>query len=383
MNTGTNSTNQPPSGHVDLDAVTAIQLTVRDPEAVPECRIATPLLQGPIKGIRPLEVASGLSDKQVWEITSSYDGGLSPFGLIRTVERGKSWDSEGREKGIYALAESPRKDVTKTSTYKNPTTPLGVVVLEDLKDLDGYRDVFAGGFSDERVMALADPSSDLWRRSRSELGSAGWRVGMILGFQRVELSAKAWRELVGDEKKAARLAKKMEAHGVLTRTGKARATRYALDWSTQLRMVEEDAENLMSRAKKLQNQHAREQERIQRPASFEEIEVRRRARNAAQYAKPYFDAALEAETPEEKAALEKMGHRLAGATEADWRRWFEMDVEREPGLVPDSPAVLVEEAAVVRPAQESSGAQRFSAFSEQEQQETLAAMRRRVMGLPV
>ncbi|MES9519760.1 hypothetical protein [Streptomyces capoamus] len=79
-----------------------------------------------------------------------------------------------------------------------------------------------------------------------------------------------------------------------------------------------------SRAKKLQNQHAREQERIQRPLRFEEIEVRRRAKGAATYAAYLQDALDEAESPEHRKDLERLLHHFAGATEADWRRWFDV-----------------------------------------------------------
>jgi hypothetical protein len=324
-------------------------LLLSNPESVQECRITRSLFKGPVRGLRALEVSSGLSDKQCWETTASHDGGLSPFGLVRTIERGRSWDSEGREKGIYALAESPREDVTNIYSFKNPPTPLGDKTLKGLEDLEIHRDVFTGGFSDERVMVLSDPSLDLWRRSRTELGSEGWRIGMILGFQTVTLTAKAWTALAGDEKKAARLAKKLKDHAVLSKTGAARATVYTLDWSVPLEVIERSAEDdLRIRARALQVKHIGEYERIRRPASFEEIEVRRRARNTAQYAKPYFDAAMEEGiSPELKADLEKMGHRIAGATETDWRRWMELDEVKEPGIIPDSPAAL---ESVPRPA---------------------------------
>jgi hypothetical protein len=344
-------------------------LLLSNPESVQECRITRGLFDGPVRGIRGLEVSSGLGDKQCWETTASYDGGLSPFGLVRTIERGRSWDSEGREKGIYALAESPREDVTNIYSFKNPPTPLGDKTLKGLEDLEIHRDVFTGGFSDERVLALSDPSLDLWRRSRTELGSEGWRIGMILGFQTVTLTAKAWTALVGDEKKAARLAKKLKDHAVLTKTGAARATVYTLDWSIPMEVIERSApDDLRIRARKLQWDHIKEQERIQRPQTFEEIEVRRRAQHAPLYAQPYFEAAMEADTEEEKALLVQMGHRIANASEADWRRWFEMDEEEAPELLPASPAAL---ETVPKPAPVKT-----AAATDPELQEWLAKKRR-------
>ncbi|MGA5272301.1 hypothetical protein ACPCKL_00600 [Streptomyces cellulosae] len=300
-----------------------LDVLAEHPDSVQECRIAFALLRGPVKGIRALSIASGLHQEQVWEISSSADGGLSPYGLVKTVERGTSWSSEGREKGEYTLAESPRLPHTNTSTYKTPI-PLGDKTLKGLEDLEVHRVRFAGGFFDERVMALADPGLDLWRRAKTELGSEGWRVGMILGFQTVTLTAKAWTALVGDEKKAARLAKKLVDHAVLTKAGKARATVYTLDWSVPLQVVETmGREDLRCRARALQKRHAEEQERIQRPASFEEIEVRRRSRNSAQYAAYLQSVLAEAESRGHRKDLEKLLHTFAGASEADWRRWFD------------------------------------------------------------
>ncbi|MFF3558940.1 hypothetical protein ACFYXS_02710 [Streptomyces sp. NPDC002574] len=344
MKLSSDSSVQDAAGRITLqefpEGLPAILSVLLDhPEATPECRIAFSLLSGPVRGIRALSIASGLHQEQVWEITAGYDGGLSPHGLVRTIERGTSWTSEGREKGSYALAESVRLPHTKSTTYKNPPTPLGEETLKGLKDLGTYRVRYAHRFSEQAVMDLANPALDLWRgRDKGELGGEGWRVGVLLGFSTVDLSAKEWAELAGGTDKAKRLAKKLEKHGVLARTGKARATRYALDWSIQLRMVEENAEDLMSRVKKLQNDHAKEQRRIQRPLTADELEVRRRAKSPAQYAAYLQDALDEAESPEHRKDLGKLLHVFAGATEADWRRWMELDEQPEPGIVPDTVA---------------------------------------------
>ncbi|MET8185703.1 hypothetical protein ABZV15_07885 [Streptomyces sp. NPDC005246] len=292
------------------------------PEAVQECRIAFALLNGSVQGIRALSIASGLHQEQVWEITSPADGGLSPHGLVQTIERGTSWTSEGREKGSYALADTDTDRVPHTngSSTKNPPTPLGEEGLKGLKDLGTYRVRFASGIE----LKLLDPSLDLWRRSKTELGSEGWRVAVLTGLAPVEMSMAEWAELLQvTPANARKLAVKFETHGIATRTKQGRTVRIALDWTVPLTIVEENAEELMRRAKKLQNQHAREQERIQRPASFEEIEVRRRVKGAATYAS-YLQGALdEAESPEHRRDLEKLLHTFAGATEADWRRWFD------------------------------------------------------------
>ncbi|MET4646093.1 hypothetical protein ABID95_005850 [Streptomyces atratus] len=375
-----NSSGSSPSGHVDLDAMLAV---LRDhPEAVQECRIAFALLNGPVRGLRGLEIASGLSDKQVWEITSSLDGGLSSFGLIRTVERGTSWTSEGREKGLYALADTDRENVTKKILYNNPPTPLGQEVLKDLKnlkDLKRHRDVFPSGIA----LKLLNPALDLWRRSKIELGSEGWRVAVITGLAPVEMSMVEWAELLQvTPANARKLAVKFETHGVATRTKQGRTVRIALDWSVLLRIAEEgDLEEAWTdRTRKLQNEHAGEQRRIQRPDSYGEIEVRRRSRKSAQYAAYLQDFLAEAESPEHRKDIEKLLHTLAGATEADWRRWMELGVEPEPGLVPDSPAILVEKAkggGISTPLQRQPA--RESLEPAVVSQELLAEMRRRIV----
>ncbi|MET7847667.1 hypothetical protein ABZT48_05360 [Streptomyces avermitilis] len=321
------STGQVPSGRTDLqeflDALTTILLVLRDhPEAVQECRIAFALLlHGTIKGIRALSIASGLHQEQVWEITSSEDGGLSPYGLVRTVERGTSWTSEGREKGSYTLADTDRVPHTNSSSSNNPPTPLGEEGLKSLKNLGTYRVRFASGIE----LKLLDPALDLWRRSKTELGSEGWRVAVLTGLAPVEMAMADWAELLQvTPANARKLAVKFEAHAVATRTKQGRSVRISLCWSNMLKGIEEyEAENLLSRAKKLQNRHAREQERIQRPLSFEEIEVRRRSRKSATYASYLQDALDEAESPEHRKDLERLLHAFAGATEADWRRWMD------------------------------------------------------------
>ncbi|WP_328683172.1 hypothetical protein [Streptomyces sp. NBC_00343] len=334
----------------DLDVVNAIRdLLLSDPSAVQECRLAWALLDGPVQGIRALSIASGLHQEQVWEITSSHDGGLSPLGLVRTVERGTSWSSEGREKGSYALADTARLPHTKKTLYKNPPTPQGG---EGSKDQTIYRVRFASGIE------LLDPELDVWRRSKDELGSEGWRVAVITGLAPVAMTMAEWAELLQvSTAQARKLAGKFEKHGVATRTKQGRSVSMSLDWTPLIHVVQEDRELLLTRAKHLQNEHAEEQRRIQRPLSFEEIEVRRRGKNPAQYAVYLQDAPSDDETPGEARERMRLLHHLAGATEADWRRWFELDEEPEPGIVPDTPEVLVEQVAesgkLGRPAQES------------------------------
>nr|WTB31150.1 hypothetical protein OG781_18155 [Streptomyces sp. NBC_00830] len=299
-------------------------LLVTAPANTPECRLGWSVIEDNLRGIRSLEQASGLHHDQVWEMTSPVDGGLSPLGLVRTLERGTSWTSEGRLKGEYAFGESVRLPDTKNKVSKNPPSPLGEETLKGLKDLDDYRVRYAHRFSDRPVMALANPALDIWRgKDKTALGSEGWRVGIVLGFVTVELSAKEWAALAGGADRAKRLAKKLEAWSVLKKSGAARATRYRLDWTHWLDKANEESEALGCRKSDLEWRHAKEQMRIQRPPSFEEIEIRRRGKNSAQFASYLQDFLDEAESPEHRRDLERLLHRFAAATEADWRRWFD------------------------------------------------------------
>ncbi|MFI2757805.1 hypothetical protein ACH5A3_02845 [Streptomyces echinatus] len=296
-------------------------LLLADPANTPECRLGWSVMTENLRGIRGLELASGIGDKQAWEITASYDGGLSPLGLVRTVERGTSWTSEGRLKGVYAFADTDRENVTKTSTYKNPPTPLGDKTLKGLVDLDGYRDVFASGIA----MRVLDPSLDLWRRSKDELGSEGWRVAVITLLAPVTMTMDEWAELLQVSPASARkLAVKFEKKDIATRMKVGRTVHIALDWSRQIEVMEAmHRDDLMSRGRSLMNDYAKEQLRIQRPPSPEELEIRRRGKKPAQYASYLQDALDEAESPEHRVDLERLLHHFAGATEADWRRWFD------------------------------------------------------------
>jgi hypothetical protein len=296
-------------------------LLVADPANTPECRLGWSVMTGNLRGLRGLELASGIGDKQCWEITASYDGGLSPLGLVRTVERGTSWTSEGRLKGEYAFADTDRENVTKNMIYKNPPTPLEDKTLKGLVDLDGYRDVFASGIA----LRVLDPALDLWRRSKDELGSEGWRVAVITMLQPVTMTMDEWAELLQVSPASARkLAVKFEKKDVATRTKVGRTVHISLDWSRQIEVMEAmHRDDLMSRGRSLMNDYAKEQLRIQRPPSPEELEIRRRGKKPATYAS-YLQAALdEAESPEHRKDLERLLHHFAGASEADWRRWFD------------------------------------------------------------
>ncbi|WP_413757180.1 hypothetical protein [Streptomyces sp. MMBL 11-3] len=375
-------TNFAHAGRVDLressEGLAAILDTLAEhPDAIAECRLAWVLRHGPIPGLRALEYESGLGLRQIWGMTSSEEGGTTPLGLVETIERGRSWDADGREKGSYRLGVSGRLGYTKDVIPKTlktypPKTSWGVGELNNGGVAETPRYSAEGTQYEPRVLnkdaPLLWPGLDLW--TREELGGEGWRMA-VLTFPAWEGSAREWAELAGGRDKAKRLTAKLEKRAVLTKTGKARATRYSLDWTLLAGIMEEhtadarlnpDREegdyyraphgfDLGGRASKVANRHSLEQTRINRPPSGEELEIRRRARNTCQWAKPYFDEALEAEG-EQKAALEKVGHVIAGAKGADWRRWFDagrsLTAEEVAELAPKVHEPTPEEQAATR-----------------------------------
>jgi len=314
-----------PSRHVDLDA---IRVVLREhPDSVVECRIAFALLLDPDqRGMRALERSAGVGINSVLEILSPDPWGLSAHGLIQTIERGKSWDSDGREVAIYRLAESVRERVTKPLiSKKGPGDQETLGVSKGVKT-DG--DSFAHRFSMPEVMALLDPALDLWSRVRvlanderqKHLGPEAWRVAMLTGMATIEMSAKEWAELAGGVDKAKRLAKKFETFGwgILTKTGKARATRYTLDW---MMLLDDQSDPLLFRSREgdLLNQHAKEQRRITQPLTAEEIREAQGEKIAQQIL-----AELDgSETPEHRLAVEHLAEVYKNATSVDWARWHE------------------------------------------------------------
>jgi hypothetical protein len=159
------------AGHVDLDVVTTILRVLTDPAATAECRFAFALvLNEEQAGVRTAERSSGLHHDQIRQILQD-DGQVSPYGLIRTVERGRSWDSDGREKAIYELTGIGARTGHHTSPIPNSLSSLPPPKKEEGKDLEKSGDRYAHRFADLGVRALADPAMDLWSRHKDQLGS--------------------------------------------------------------------------------------------------------------------------------------------------------------------------------------------------------------------
>ncbi len=292
----------PDALHVDLEDIRSV---LRDhPDAIVECRIAFALyLDSGQQGMRALERSAGVAFNSVLETLSPIPWGLSAHGLVQTIERGKSWDSDGREISIYRLGESVRERVTSSYTSKSPS---------DLQGLKGHNDK-ADGDSLAHRLAVLDPALDIWSRKKAELGPEGWRIAVLTGLETVELSAKEWAELAGGADRAKRLAKKFESFGcgILLRTGKARATRYRLDWSWFLNEQFEPM-NLRIREGNLLDQHAKEQIRITQP---------QRPNPGPAMADALVAELDGTETAEHREGIERLAELWRTSTAEDWARW--------------------------------------------------------------
>lgn len=306
----------PSPSHVDLDAIIAV---LRDhPEANVECRIAFSLYRNPDqRGMRALERSANIAFHCVLETLSPDAWGLSPHGLVQTIERGKSWDADGREVAIYRLTESVREGVTKSSISKNPSNPVqGGGGLRGPKGVEDG-DTFPHRFSPQ-VWELLDPALDTWSRRADELGPEGWRVAMLTGMEPREMSAKEWAELAGGADRSKRLAKKFLARGVMSKTGKARATRYVLHWSY---LLEEQFDSNLDRTREgsLLTKHAEEQVRITEPLTPEEI----RAGRGEKIALALLAELDGTESPGHRADVELLAGAYSNSTVSDWSRWYE------------------------------------------------------------
>ncbi|MFD8072186.1 hypothetical protein ACFV3E_05985 [Streptomyces sp. NPDC059718] len=306
----------PASSALADDAINLIRATLlEDTSSIQECRLAWILKDGPIDKLRNLEY-SGLGLSQVWEMTSPLPGGTTPRGLVETIERGRSWDADGREKGSYRLAECGRLGYTSTTTNKTPN-PQGPKDGWRTKDSKTHRVSDAPGYSEA---VLLQPGHDMWTRGR--LGGEGWRIA-VLTYPVWEGSAKEWQDLAGGRDKAKRLTAKLEEAGVLQKTGKARATRYALDWVVDALILQEDPNLVDTRPSKLAYRHGWEHTRIHRSLTHEELEIRRRIQHAPLYAKHLLDLIAETEPGPYRDDLMKAANAILDAKEADWRRWFD------------------------------------------------------------
>jgi len=306
MKMSSNATAATPPLHVDLDDIRSVLLN--SPDAIVECRIAFALYLNPDqRGMRALERSAGVAFNSVLETLSPTQWGHSEHRLIQTIDRGKSWDAEGREISVYRLAESVRERVTNCSISKSPSDPVGLKGWNSAGDSDSLA----------HRLAVLDPALDLWSRKKDSLGPEGWRIAVITGMESMDLSAKEWAELAGGSDRAKRLAKKLTEYGwgLLTRTGKARATRYRLDWTMLLDERFGDLlMDLRGREGRLLLQHAEEQRRITQP---------QRPNRGPAMADALLAELDGTETAEHREGIERLAELWRTATAEDWSRWSE------------------------------------------------------------
>ncbi|PAN00525.1 hypothetical protein CJI59_16705 [Streptomyces sp. Alain-F2R5] len=243
-----------------------------------------------------------------------------------------------------------------------------------------------------QILTMLDPSLDVWAEVEDgnavktaviPLGRRAWSLAVLCGLEDVVLSVSDIEELTGLSKRGVQaLLKRMaEADPVLVRkVRKGRSFEYAINWASRFRRSGDYWDNCLDRDLIRKARAAKDrkvQETLARrgtPAGF----LAYRLSTASPKRDEYLAAnPLPGDAGEAWRALVEAGDELELYA-------YLRAQEAEAGSVPSTPEVLVKEAAVVphvQPAQESSGVQRLMALSEQERQETLAAMRRRVSGV--
>ncbi|MFJ3359556.1 hypothetical protein [Streptomyces anthocyanicus] len=253
-----------------------------------------------------------------------------------------------------------------------------------MKTLSGL-DTMKGLEAKADILRALDPSLDVWAEVHGDspdfaLGRRAWHLAVLSGMEDVVLSSQDIAELLGVAQKTVRdlLARMAKVNCLLVqKVRQGRSFVYEIRWAQVFRQDGEYWDDRVSR-------HEVRNSRAERDRKVQEASARRGTPAG------YLAYRLSTASPKRDAYLEV--NPLPADADKAWRALVEAGdelelyaylraQEAEAGAVPSTPAVLVEEAAVARPAQESLGAQRFRALSEQERQETLAVMRRRVAGV--
>lgn len=420
MNSGADSSGQTTSGHVDLDAVNSthlIDLTKRcigRSDVLEEQAIAhTVITRRWVSGTRGFARWSGVSDRVLRNIVGP-TGGLSEFKFLWTTTRGVS-SAVQEERDSMELRYSDTRTDYRSTSYKLPKAPGGqeALALGDLKlenpssgnavvsariteraqkvlaetlkllaTLDDMNITTGSG----KVLRMMDPGLDIWSEIEGEkpdyvvcppLGRRAWSFAIFCGLQNVVLSVEDIESITGLSKRGVQaLLKRMtEANPILVqKVRQGRSFIYRINWFDWVHPAGDYFEQGFTRdeirRKRASKDHAVQVTSARRgtPAGYIAY-----LHSTANPKRDEYLAAnlLPADAHDAWKALVEAGDELALYEHLRAR-------EAEAGPVPSTPEVLVEKAAVVRPAQEPSGAQRFMALSEQERQETLAAMRRRV-----
>ncbi|MGV9698963.1 hypothetical protein ACWDTR_24795 [Streptomyces sp. NPDC003470] len=390
--------------------------SVGRPEVLVETALAWTAITRPyVSGTRGFARWTGTTDKVVREI-SGPTGGLSASKYLWTTTRGVA-SAVADERDSMELRYSDTRTQNRSTSLKDskPSGP-GALALEEKEVLEkiksnavlsariGQRaqEVLVKGMKTlvtltelttltepGQVLTMLDPGLDVWAEVEDgnavktaviPLGRRAWSLAVLCGLEDVVLSVSDVEEMTGLSKRGVQtlLARMAKADPVLVRkVRKGRSFEYAINWASRFRRSGDHWDDcfdrdLIRKARAAKDKAVQETSaRRGTPAGF----LAYRLSMASPKRDEYLEAnLLPADADEAWKALVEAGDEMALYEHLRAQ-------EAEAGPVPSTPAVLVEEAAVARPAQESLGAQRFSALSEQERQETLAAMRRRVSGV--
>ncbi|MGW0136263.1 hypothetical protein [Streptomyces sp. NPDC003299] len=368
-----------------------------------------------VSGTRGLARWAGMGDQAVRQ-TVAQDGQVSQYGFIWTKTRGTSSafveeredmeiryrsNSGGRHRstspkalqapmgdgplGALALEEGMKKilegNAVTTAAISESTQEVLVRGMETLSGLDTMK----GMTVKADILRALDPSLDVWAEVHGDgpdfaLGRRAWHLAVLCGLEDVTLSSRDIAELLGVAQKTVRdlLARMAKVNCLLVqKVRQGRSFAYEIRWAQVFRPDGEYWDDRVS-------SHQVRDSRAERDRKVQEVSARRGTPAG------YLAYRLSTASPKRDEYL--ADNPLPADADGAWRALVEVGdelalyehlraQEAEAGPVPSTPEALVEEAAVARPAQESSGAQRFMALSEQDQQETLAAMRRRMSGV--
>lgn len=395
MNAVADSTGHTSSGHVDHDAVNSAHLVeiaqrmAFESQALTEAVISWQLVTRPyLDGSRGIARWSGLSDKTVRE-TAGADGGLSPFKFIWTRTRGRAYATvEEREEMQLRFHSNARADYRSTSPKNlQALGPLGGALAlgeGEEKILEGNAVVSAriGQRAQEvlvnamktlatltelttltepgQILAMLDPGLDIWAEVEDgnavktaviPLGRRAWSLAVLCGLEDVVLSVSDIEELTGLSKRGVQaLLKRMtEANCLLVRKiRQGRSIEYAINWASCFRQSGDywddcfDWTNIRrARASKDAVVQATSARRGT-PAGYLAYRLSTANPRRAEYLEV---SPLPEDAGQAWRALVEAGDELALYEHLRAQ-------EAEAGPVPSTPAVLVEETAVVRPARQ-------------------------------
>ncbi|MEU1454395.1 hypothetical protein [Streptomyces avermitilis] len=427
MNSGADSSGQALAGRNDLqkssEKVSGHHLNeirqrlLMEPKSLNEACVAWALqIHSFLSGTRGIARWTH-SHKETVQTMAAREGGVSDFKFLYTARRGtSSTDPEAREDMVLRfnslagmswtpLGPSGYRSFAAQYLSKNSIPPGAWTerILEE-KDPQRVNGRETTGIADELVndlvnahedfekltgwgsprswfhtlLTILDPANDVWAEEGDlALGKHAWRLAVLFGVRDIFVTQADLMALTGlAERPVRRLLDRWKdgSVGLAVEEKVGRKKVYTLCFGSVLRP-----------GGMLYCGHLGHRTRLHAAMARD---AKERA-TAARRGTPEGAIAWKAANPRTRRAF------LDGLPEdADlvWRRLVERGDEVEmydhlvaqakgAGPVPSTPAVLVEKAAVARPAQESSGAQRFMALSEQERQETLAAMRRRMSGV--